>query len=233
MGKAEILDVIKNGSNQLGYPMGAMPPMMAQGADAEAIATYLAGGMKGEQPASFAACTSCHGADGKGMIGMSPNLAEYAAALVSNTLQNGKLEGKAIEWDKNRPKKYKIHYKEVEQSAKDRGCYSLDGTLNIGTIKGYFTTSWNKYDFIFDKKYYVETAKGYTYFPKNQKLSLVVRRTGKTRQVSLLKLYPYKVKESESEYSSRAVSHRRRYPSNKFKTLEVVSLVGSWHEICQ
>jgi cytochrome c oxidase cbb3-type subunit 3 len=90
MGKAQILDVIKNGSNQLGYPMGAMPPMMAQGADAEAIATYIAGGMKGEQPASFAACASCHGADGKGMAGMSPNLAEYDAALVSNTLQNGK-----------------------------------------------------------------------------------------------------------------------------------------------
>ena len=28
----------------------------AQGADAEAIAVYIAGGMKGEQPAAFAAC---------------------------------------------------------------------------------------------------------------------------------------------------------------------------------
>ncbi len=90
MGKAQILDVIKNGSNQLGYPMGAMPPMMAQGADAEAIATYIAGGMKGEQPASFAACASCHGADGKGMAGMSPTLVGYDATLVHNTLQNGK-----------------------------------------------------------------------------------------------------------------------------------------------
>jgi len=90
MSKAQILDVIKNGSNQLGYPMGAMPPMMAQGADAEAIATYIAGGMKGEQPVSFAACASCHGADGKGMAGMSPTLAGYDATLVHNTLQNGK-----------------------------------------------------------------------------------------------------------------------------------------------
>ncbi len=90
MTKAQVLDVIKNGSNQLGYPMGAMPPMMAQGADAEAIATYIAGGMKGEQPASFAACASCHGADGKGMAGMSPTLAGYDATLVHNTLQNGK-----------------------------------------------------------------------------------------------------------------------------------------------
>ena len=90
MSKAQVLDVIKNGSNQLGYPMGAMPPMMAQGADAEAIATYIAGGMKGEQPASFAACASCHGADGKGMNGMSPTLVGYDATLVHNTLQNGK-----------------------------------------------------------------------------------------------------------------------------------------------
>ncbi len=90
MSKEQVLDVIKKGSNQLGYSMGAMPPMMAQGADAEAIATYIAGGMKGEQPASFAACASCHGADGKGMNGMSPNLVEYDTALVHNTLQNGK-----------------------------------------------------------------------------------------------------------------------------------------------
>jgi len=90
MSKAQILDVIKNGSNQLGYAMGAMPPMMAQGANAEAIATYIAGGMKGDQPAAYAACGSCHGADGKGMDGMSPNLAEYDATLIHNTLQNGK-----------------------------------------------------------------------------------------------------------------------------------------------
>ena len=90
MSKAQILATIKNGSNQLGYSMGAMPPMMAQGADAEAIATYIADGMKGEQPASFAACGSCHGADGKGMNGMSPNLAGYDATLIHNILQNGK-----------------------------------------------------------------------------------------------------------------------------------------------
>ncbi len=90
MAKAQVLDVIKNGSNQLGYPMGAMPPMMAQGADAEAIAIYIAGGMKGEQPASYAACASCHGADGKGMAGMAPNLAGFDSTLVHNVLQNGK-----------------------------------------------------------------------------------------------------------------------------------------------
>jgi len=90
MTKAQVLDVINNGQNQLGYPMGAMPPGMASGQDAEDIAAYVAGGMKGEQPASFAACASCHGADGKGNGGMAPNLAAYDAALVSHVIEHGK-----------------------------------------------------------------------------------------------------------------------------------------------
>ncbi len=88
--KEQVLAVIKNGSNQLGYPMGAMPPMMAQGKDAEDIATYVAGGMKGEQPAAFAACASCHGADGKGMNGMAANIADYDENLISHVIKNGK-----------------------------------------------------------------------------------------------------------------------------------------------
>ena len=90
MTKEQVLDVINNGSNQLGYAMGAMPAGMASGTQAEEIAAYVAAGMKGEQPASFAACSSCHGADGKGMGGMSPNLVSYDAALMNHTLQNGK-----------------------------------------------------------------------------------------------------------------------------------------------
>lgn len=90
MTKAQVLDVINNGSDQLGYPMGAMPGGMAQGEEAEAIAAYVAGGMKGEQPASFAACASCHGADGQGNNGMSPNLVSYDDALMNHVLQNGK-----------------------------------------------------------------------------------------------------------------------------------------------
>jgi cytochrome c oxidase cbb3-type subunit 3 len=90
MSKDQVLEAINNGSNQLAYSMGAMPAGMASGADAQAIATYVAGGMKGEQPASFAACSSCHGADGKGMDGMSPNLVNYDATLVNHVLQNGK-----------------------------------------------------------------------------------------------------------------------------------------------
>jgi len=90
MSKEQVLDVINNGSNKLGYPMGMMPPGMASGADAEAIATYVSGGMKGDAPASYAACTSCHGADSKGNGGMAPNLTAYDETVVHHVLQNGK-----------------------------------------------------------------------------------------------------------------------------------------------
>ena len=88
--KEQVLDVINNGQNQLGYPMGAMPPGMASGQAAEEIAEFIASGHKGEAPASYGACTSCHGADGKGNGGMSPNLVSYDAAVMKQTLQHGK-----------------------------------------------------------------------------------------------------------------------------------------------
>ena len=88
--KEEVLYTIKNGSNQLGYPMGMMPPGMASGKDAEDIATYIAGGLKGEKPAAIAACASCHGADLKGNGGMAPNLVEYDEPLISHVLEHGK-----------------------------------------------------------------------------------------------------------------------------------------------
>ena len=88
--KEQVLDVINNGQNQLGYAMGEMPAGMATGADAQEIAAYVAGGMKGDQPASFAACSSCHGEDGKGQYGTSPSLVSYDADLLRNVLKNGK-----------------------------------------------------------------------------------------------------------------------------------------------
>jgi len=90
MSKEQVLDVIKNGSDQLKYPMGAMPGGMASGADAEAIAAYVAGGMKGEQPAAFGVCAGCHGADGKGNGGTAPNIVEYDETLVTAVLTHGK-----------------------------------------------------------------------------------------------------------------------------------------------
>ena len=88
--KEQVLAVIKNGSQGLGFNAGAMPPMMATGKDAEDIAEYVAGGLKGEAPAAFAACAGCHGADGKGMNGMAPNLKEYDEILISKVLEHGK-----------------------------------------------------------------------------------------------------------------------------------------------
>jgi cytochrome c oxidase cbb3-type subunit 3 len=90
MAKDQILDVIANGSSQLGFPMGAMPAGMASGADAEAIADYIVGGMQGQAPAAYATCAACHGADGQGMGGMSPNLTNYDEKLVTQVLANGK-----------------------------------------------------------------------------------------------------------------------------------------------
>ena len=88
--KEQVLDVIHNGQNKLGYAMGEMPAGLASGKDAEEIATYVAAGMQGEQPASFAACSSCHGQDGKGMGGMSPSLVSYDKTLLANVLKHGK-----------------------------------------------------------------------------------------------------------------------------------------------
>jgi len=86
----QVLDVINNGQDKLGYAMGAMPAGMATGADAKEIAAYVAGGMKGAKPASFAACSSCHGEDGKGQGGTAPSLISYDATLLSHVLKHGK-----------------------------------------------------------------------------------------------------------------------------------------------
>jgi len=88
--KEQVLDVIKNGQNKLGYPMGEMPAGLATGKDAEEIATYVVGGMKGNKPASFATCSSCHGEDGKGQFGTAPSLVSYDVNLLRNVLKHGK-----------------------------------------------------------------------------------------------------------------------------------------------
>jgi len=88
--KEQVLDVIKNGQAKLGYAMGAMPAGLAAGADAQEIAAYVAGGLKGTKPASFAACSSCHGEDGMGNSGTAPSLVSYDATLLRNVLNHGK-----------------------------------------------------------------------------------------------------------------------------------------------
>ncbi len=64
--------------------------MLTEAADIEAVSSYVAGGFKGEQPASYAVCAGCHGADGKGMPYVAPNIKEYDVSLVTAVLTNGK-----------------------------------------------------------------------------------------------------------------------------------------------
>ena len=90
MTEAQVLAVIEKGQDALKYDMGPMPAGMASGDDAKAIAKWIAGGMKGEKPAAFAACASCHGEDGKGNGGLAPNLASYDEQTVKHVLKNGK-----------------------------------------------------------------------------------------------------------------------------------------------
>jgi len=85
--KEEVLSIINNGQNALAAFPGGMPAGMASGADAEAIAAYVASGFKGEKPAAFAACASCHGEDGKGMPMVAPSINGYD---ISNVVSKGK-----------------------------------------------------------------------------------------------------------------------------------------------
>jgi len=85
--------VIREGSTQLGYA-GGMPPMMLQDeADIKAVSKYIAGGLKGEQPAQFAVCASCHGMNGEGMDFVAPSLTAYNVDLVKTLLTSGSKKG--------------------------------------------------------------------------------------------------------------------------------------------
>lgn len=91
MSKESVLHVINNGANNFksAYP-GGMPAGMASGADAEEIAAYVAGGMKGTAPAMWAACSSCHGEDGRGMDYVAPNIREFSDKVMTTILKDGK-----------------------------------------------------------------------------------------------------------------------------------------------
>jgi len=89
--KDSVLETIKDGANNFKsvYP-GGMPAGMASGADAEALASYVAGGLKGEKPAAWATCAGCHGENGEGMAYVAPNLKTYSNELIATVLHNGK-----------------------------------------------------------------------------------------------------------------------------------------------
>ena len=90
-----------NPAGNLGYSMGMMPDRNGlfnansgapiSDSEIDAVSKYVANGMKGEGADVYAgACASCHGADGKGMAGMAPNLASYDDMIVANVLKHGK-----------------------------------------------------------------------------------------------------------------------------------------------
>jgi cytochrome c oxidase cbb3-type subunit 3 len=92
MSQESVEFVIRNGANNLKtvYPGGMPPMMLSEDKDIQEVSAYVAGGFKGEQPASFGVCAGCHGVDGKGMPYVAPNILEYDEALVSAVLENGK-----------------------------------------------------------------------------------------------------------------------------------------------
>ena len=97
-----IVDAILKGSKGLDYPMGEMPAGMADEEGAKAIAAYIAKEISGIKKTKnenlvetgkelFATCAACHGEDGKGMEGNSPDLSKYGtASFVEDVLQRGK-----------------------------------------------------------------------------------------------------------------------------------------------
>ncbi|MFY9073751.1 c-type cytochrome [Malaciobacter mytili] len=92
MSKESVEYVIRNGANNFKaeYPAGMPPMMLSDDAEIDAVSSYVAGGFKGEQPAAFGVCAGCHGADGKGIDYVAPNIVSYDDAVVMATLTNGK-----------------------------------------------------------------------------------------------------------------------------------------------
>lgn len=93
---------IENGSNNklLGTEMpmpdrnalfNANTGALITDAEIDAVAKYVANGMKGEGSDVFmGTCMSCHGPDGKGMEFVAPNIAGFTPVLVKNVLDHGK-----------------------------------------------------------------------------------------------------------------------------------------------
>ena len=129
-------------------------------------------------------------------------------------------------------------YNEANTKAqKKEGCEELSKNTDKGTIYGHAKSILDD-GFWFDTykgNYYVNTSNTSTrsILSNRGRIKIIVQRTGRTREVSLLEMYPYATKEGESEYSGRAMRHVRQYPAHKFKTLEEVSLIGLWDSLCK
>jgi len=94
--------VINHGSNN--HLLGSEMPMpdrnglfnmntgaLISDAEIDTVAAYVANGMSGDGAEIFAGvCSSCHGADGKGMDYVAPSIATFNPTLVTNVLNHGK-----------------------------------------------------------------------------------------------------------------------------------------------
>ncbi len=98
-----VKDVIEHGSNNhlLGFenPMPDRNGLMNANkdyapitdAEIDTVAAYVANGMSGAGGDVFAGvCSSCHGADGKGIDGVAPDIAAFTPKLVVDVLKHGK-----------------------------------------------------------------------------------------------------------------------------------------------
>lgn len=95
--------VLMNGSNNnlmgTGVPMpdrnglmNANTGALITDAEIDAVAKFVSGGLKGTEGADvFAgACAACHGADGKGMEMVAPDIADMSPSLVDSIIKHGK-----------------------------------------------------------------------------------------------------------------------------------------------
>ncbi len=125
-------------------------------------------------------------------------------------------------------------YRKAKERAKEEaGCGFLYKKTNKGSISGSIKSILDNGFMI--KKYYVNTAYASKKLPLSigKYVKIIVKKTGKSRRFSLHELFPYRARNGESEYSQRALSHTRRYPSSKYKNLEEVLLVASWESLCK
>lgn len=89
--KESVLYAIKNGANNFTtiYPSG-MPSNIIDKDKIDAVATYVASGLKGEKPLVWDKCVACHGEDGEAIAFIAPNIKSYTDELVTTILLNGK-----------------------------------------------------------------------------------------------------------------------------------------------
>ncbi|MGJ0301801.1 c-type cytochrome [Aliarcobacter cryaerophilus] len=90
--KEQVEYVIRNGANNLteAYPGGMPPMMLSEDADIKEVSAYVANRFKGEQPAAYATCATCHGDNGEGMPMVGPNIKSYDDSIVIAVLKQGK-----------------------------------------------------------------------------------------------------------------------------------------------